>query len=272
MHVGLVIQAILLGILQGLTEFLPISSSAHLILFPWLLGWESIGLDFDVILHGGTLLAVVIYFRRQWKEIGREALGRLIGSRPNPLLSSRLLETLILATLPAAILGAFTSSQIDHHLRNPKLIAGTLSGFALLLAWADRRRPRREVKNIRLVDGLVIGLAQALALMPGVSRSGVTITAALMLGYTRTEAAYFSFLLAAPIISLSIIASTYNLLQLKTSDVALGAPLLVGIICSLVSGFLCIKYFLRFLQRHTYLLFVVYRLLLASFILALLVW
>ncbi len=264
------IQALFLGVLQGLTEFLPISSSAHLILLPWLVGWEAMGLTFDVVLHGGTLLALVIYFREQWKDIGRQFL-RVIMRQEAPS-KSGLLGALVVGTLPAILVGGLFGGVIEDHLRTPGVTVLTLSLFGLFLGWADHQGSQsRGLQSIRLRDGLIVGLAQALALIPGVSRSGVTITVILMLGLNRADAARFSFLLGTPVIALATISRLYLLWGSPSHEAGSFLPLLVGVIFSFVSGFLCIKYLLRFLQSRTYLPFVVYRLLLAAFVFVLLV-
>ena len=264
------IQALFLGVLQGITEFLPISSSAHLILLPWLMGWEAMGLTFDVVVHGGTLLALVIYFRKDWKELGEQFLRFL--KRPSVPPQSGLLGALVVGTLPAILVGALFQGVIEAHLRTPGVTVLTLSLFGLFLGWADHRGSQsRGLESIRLRDGLIVGLAQALALIPGISRSGVTITAILILGLNRADAARFSFLLGTPVIALATISRLYPLLGSSSNETGSFLTLLVGVIFSFVSGFLCIKYLLRFLQTHTYLPFVVYRLLLAASIFALLV-
>ncbi len=264
------IQALFLGILQGITEFLPISSSAHLILLPWLAGWEAMGLTFDVVVHGGTLLALVIYFRQQWKEIGKQFLRVLM--RQSAPSESGLLGAIAVGTLPAILVGGLFGGVIEDHLRTPGVTVLTLSLFGLLLGWADHQGSQsHSLESIRLRDGLIVGLVQALALIPGVSRSGVTITASLMLGLNRADAARFSFLLGTPVIALATISRLYLLWWSGSHAAGSFLPLLVGVIFSSISGFLCIKYLLRFLQTRTYLLFVVYRLLLAVSIFVLLV-
>ena len=264
------IQALFLGVLQGITEFLPISSSAHLILLPWLVGWEAMGLTFDVVVHGGTLLALMIYFREHWKEVGRQFLSFLM--RPSVPPQSGLLGALVVGTLPAILVGGLFQNVIENELRTPAVTVVTLSLFGLLLGLADSKGSQlRDMESIRLRDGLMVGLAQALALIPGVSRSGVTITVILMLGLNRADAARFSFLLGTPVIALATISRLYLLWWSPSNETGSFLTLLVGVIFSFISGFLCIKYLLRFLQTRTYLPFVVYRLLLAVFIFALLV-
>jgi len=269
-------QSIVLGILQGLTEFLPISSSAHLILVPWLLGWKEMGLTFDVALHAGTLLAVVVYFRKDLAELVRSSYLWITGtikrrSAGNPV-SANLALAIVVGTMPAAAVAALAGDEIEYYLRSPIVTVFTLTSFGVLLWLADRRGQHlRSISDIRLLDGLIVGAAQTLALVPGVSRSGITISAALFLGLRRPDSARFSFLLGTPIIILAALKHAYDILRGAEAGFSAG-PFILGIIVSFLSGFLCIKYFLRFLQSRTYLPFVVYRWLLAFCILALLVW
>ena len=258
-------QAALLGILQGATEFLPISSSAHLLLMPWLLGWQPLGLTFDVLIHGGTLAAVIIYFIKDWKDLSRQTLKGIINQSTQ---QSRLLSALVIGTLPAVLVGWLLEGVIVTYLRSPAVVVLTLSGFALVLWWADQRGSQhRELKGIGVRDGLLVGMAQALALVPGVSRSGVTISAALLLGISRADAARFSFLLGTPILLAATLRSVYQLGQAGMGAEHPVLPVVIGVIFSFSSGYLCIRYFLKFLQTRTYRPFVVYRLGLAAFIL-----
>ena len=263
-------QAIFLGILQGFTEFLPISSSAHLILIRGLLQWQPMDLTFDVMLHAGTLLVLLVVFRQQWRQLWGEFLERFRRARPGrrpP--STQLVEALILGTLPALLIGGWFQGRIEEHLRTFTVTLVTLPLFGLLLWWADRvGSQQRDLKSVRRLDGLVVGMAQAVALVPGVSRSGVTITAALFLGLSRADSARFSFLLSAPLLVLAGAGRLFYLWQLHLTLPHLGVPLLFGVTFSFVTGCLCVKYFLRFLTTHTYFPFVIYRLLLAAFILA----
>ncbi len=272
-------QSMVLGVLQGLTEFLPISSSAHLILVPWLLGWKEMGLTFDVALHAGTLLAVVVYFRRDLVELIRGFVAWLkarIHREPQPegsQVSARLALAILIGTLPAAAVAGLAGDEIEYYLRSPLVTVCTLTSFGLLLWLADRRGRRlRSIADISVMDGFIVGAAQTLALMPGVSRSGITITAALFLGLKRADSARFSFLLGTPVIILAALKGAYDVWR-HAGDAGFSAtPFILGIMVSFLSGFLCIKYFLRFLQNRTYLSFVVYRWLLACCILALLLW
>ena len=258
------LQALVLGVLQGTTEFLPISSSAHLLLVPSLLGWLPLGLTFDVLLHSGTLLALLVHFRHDWKEIGvREIFLR----KPGASQQNRLGMTLLIGTLPGALVGVLFENVIEEMLRSPTVTVLPLSCFGLLLWWADRTGAQtRQVTDLSPRDGLIVGMAQALALVPGVSRSGVTMTAALLLGLSRAEAARFSFLLGTPIIALATLSRIQDLWTSGGQDLISLLPFLVGTICSFVSGFLCIEYLMQFLRSRSYFPFVAYRLLLAAFI------
>jgi undecaprenyl-diphosphatase len=270
-------QSIVLGILQGLSEFLPISSSAHLLLLPWLAGWNPMGLDYDVALHFGTLLSVLMYFRRDLLEISRAFVKRIWSAlRPQALSSEeerqvRIAWAIGLGTIPALVVGVLFNDSIEHYLRSPLVTVVTLAGFGLLLLFADRMGKHvRTLEQVLIRDGVIVGIAQTLALVPGVSRSGITITAALFLGFARKDSARFSFLLAAPVVLLAALKSAYDLSQEPQVGWHSAELFGLGIMVSFLSGFLCIKYFLRFLQERTYLPFVVYRLLLACFVLVLL--
>ena len=268
-----VFQALVLGVLQGLTEFLPVSSSGHLLLLPWLAGWQPLGLTFDVMLHVGTLAAVLVYFREDWKQLtlqilrkdsnAKESLGEDVAATPR-------WEVLALATLPAVLVGGLFIGAIGEHLRGPLVVAFNLSLFGLLMAGADQKGSRiSRLEEVGYRQAIWIGLAQALALMPGVSRSGVTITAALLLGMRRLEAARFSFLMATPIIALAAAKSLFDLWTGTGGPDLQIIPLLAGMAAAAFSGWLCIRFFLRFLRTHSLIPFAVYRLLLAALVLAL---
>ena len=261
-------QAAILGVLQGLTEFLPISSSAHLILLPWMAGWPPLGILFDVVIHGGTLLAVLIYFRKDWKSVIDEIFTRLRGHVWWKG-SGSLVDALIVGTTPAVIVALALKDWIEQYARVPKVTIVTLAAFGLLLLWADRRHGERSVSGVTMRDAFLVGLAQSLALVPGVSRSGITITAALFLGFSRRESARFSFLLATPIIALGALDGGL-LLALGEGGGSLHAgAVLAGVLVSFVVGYFCIKYFLQFLRSRSFLPFVIYRLGLAAVILLL---
>lgn len=254
------LQIVVLAIVQGLTEFLPVSSSAHLILVPIISGWQDQGLVFDVAAHVGTLMAVVLYFRR---EISRMTLSWVASVSGKGLdQDAKLAWAVLLGTIPVGLAGLIFKDFIAEHLRSAFVIATTTLVFALLLWWADRngRRQRNEY-SIGWKDILVIGVAQALALIPGTSRSGVTMTAGLMMGLDRQAAARFSFLLSIPVIILA--GGLETLEYLKHADVTDMLPLLSGALISGISAYFCIHYFLKLLERIGMLPFVIYRIILA---------
>ncbi len=255
-----------LALLQGITEFLPISSDAHLILVPRLLGWPDQGLAFDAAVHLGTLAAVIAYFRRELMRMARDWLATLVGGRATP--DARLAWAVLFGTIPAGLAGLLLHKMVEGQLRTPLVIATATLAFGLLLGWADRRGggPRNE-HQLTWRDVAVIGCAQALALIPGTSRSGITITAALFCGLDRTAAARYSFLLSIPIIAAAG--------ALEVGPRLLAAPhgtlglLALGVAISAVSAYLTIHFFLRLLQRIGMMPFVVYRLILGAVLLVL---
>ncbi len=258
------LQAIWLALLQGLTEFLPISSSAHLILMPRLLDWADQGLAFDVAVHVGTLTAVLAYFRADVSRLFAAWLRSLATRRVDS--DARLAWFVLLGTLPVVVFGLLLHDFIETALRSPRVIAVATIGFGLLLWVADwRGMQRRDEHSLRVPDILVIGLAQALALIPGTSRSGITMTAGLALGLTRTAAARFSFLLSIPVIAMAGVYETGKLVQ-QAAAVDWGA-LLLGIAVSAVSAWLCIHFFLKLIERIGMLPFVIYRMLLGAVLL-----
>jgi undecaprenyl-diphosphatase len=270
-----ILQAIILGIVQGATEFIPVSSSAHLIIVPWLFGWTDpalTSLSFDVALHIGTLVAVLVYFAVDWIRLIRafvqSLVQRKIGSDPD----RRLAWLVLLGTLPGAIVGVLAESKIEQlfhtpgtPIRLPAIIAMAviiaILGLALFLA--ERLvRHTRQLNGLSFKDTAIIGLAQALAVFPGVSRSGSTITAGLALGLKREAAARFSFLLSAPIIAGAGLKSLVEVLGGIHSGAIAAAELVlfpVGVIAAAVSGYLCIGFLLRYLQRRSINIFVYYR-------------
>jgi len=267
-------QALALGLVQGATELLPISSSCHLILVPWAADWTYLKNDdefnqtFDVALHLGTLVAVVGYF---WRDVAR-LLGAWIGSLTRRSISGsdeRLAWAVVVATIPAAAAGALGESFIVDHLGEPWQIAILLPFFGLVLLGADRTPERRDLGTVGIKEGLAIGIAQSLALAPGVSRSGITISAARFLGLDRDSAARLSFLLLIP--------TTFGAVLWKgVTDVLLGdlptgwhGPFVVGMLAALASGLLAIVFLLGFVRRHTYAPFVVYRIVIAVVVLGL---
>lgn len=258
------IHIVLLAVVQGLTEFLPISSSAHLILFPKLNGWADQGLAFDVAVHVGTLTAVVWYFRRDIAVILRDGFSSL--AQRKKVGDSNLFWAVGFGTIPVGLAGLLFKDYVETSLRSPLVIAVTTVVFGLLLWWADvqGRRVRSE-HAIGWRDVLVIGIAQAIALIPGTSRSGITMTAGLMMGLTRAAAARFSFLLSIPVI---VLAGGLNTLELiKGIEPVDWTALILGVLFSAVSAYLCIFLFLKMLERIGMLPFVIYRLLLGAVLL-----
>ncbi|MDD2851225.1 MAG: undecaprenyl-diphosphatase UppP [Desulfuromonadaceae bacterium] len=252
-------HAAILGSLQGFAEVLPISSSAHLILLPWLLGWPESGLTFDVALHLGTFLALSLYFRHDIIEMTVSFFDALSARRLNT--SSRRLPFLIVAaTIPAALVGKLFEHQVEDIFRsNPLLIASFLVGFGLLLGVADYfGRKRRTMDALRPSSALYIGLMQCLALLPGVSRSGITITAGLMLGFTRDSAARFSFLLSLPIVAGAALLKTVHLFK-HGIPAGEGMPMLAGIFFSALTGYISVALLLRLVQKQSLSPFVWYR-------------
>ncbi len=263
------VQILTLAIVQGLTEFLPISSSAHLILSPYLFGFADQGLAFDVAVHLGTLIAVITYFRREIAAIIPAWLRSLPPSQAQTP-ESRLGWAVIIGTIPVVLAGLLLKSLIEGELRAPWVIATTTIVFGLLLWWADSKSLRnRHLNDLGVRDALIIGCFQAVALIPGTSRSGITMTAALMLGYTREAAAHFSFLLAIPTILASSLMVTKDLLETDAS--VDWASLGLGVLLSGVAAYLVIRLFLQFIERIGMWPFVIYRLLLGVTIL-LLIW
>jgi len=265
-------QALLLGILQGLTEFLPISSSAHLILLPWFFQWNNPLLDslpFDVALHAGTLLAILWYFWRDWLElIG--GFFRILVNREARDYQERLILYIILATIPAGIAGFLLEKTIESTFRSPGLITLPLVLVSFLMVYAERRnRLSRSLEAISLKDAMVIGLAQAVALLPGVSRSGITITTGLLQGYRREAATRFSFLLSTPAIAGATLLQTRHLFSAGQNDWLLIA---IGFVSSAVVGYLAIAFLMRYLRVHTLNLFVGYRLILAATVIFWIFW
>ena len=256
-------QAFVLGIVQGLTEFLPVSSSGHLFLVRYLLEWPEPGLAFDVSLHVGTLIAVLWYFRREWIEL-TAAAGRLVSQRGARTPEERRVLFLVLATVPAAAAGALLGDLAETVFRHPRITAIALIGLGVVLWLVDRLAPRiRPLATMRWADALAIGLAQACALVPGVSRSGATMTAGRALGFDRSSAAVFSFLMSMPIILAAIVKEAPD--AVRSGDPL--APVVLGVIASMLSGWLAIAVLLRFLATSGYGVFAVYRVLLGVFVL-----
>ena len=257
-----ILEAIILGIVQGLTEFLPISSSGHLILAQWATGWEGElmnSLTFDVALHVGTLTAVLWYFWRDWLKLGKASL-RVLQRKAQPY-EAKLVWYIALATVPAVIAGLTLEHTVETLFRNPLLVAAALAFGSLLMWVADRFAARnRYLSDMTLGHAVLVGIAQAVALVPGISRSGITISAGLAAGYRREDAARFSFLLSTPVIAGAAL--------LKVRDISFQGHAMWGCILGTlgasVVGYLAIRFLIRYLERHSLNIFVWYRLALAA--------
>jgi undecaprenyl-diphosphatase len=248
-------QAVILGLIQGLTEFLPISSSAHLSLAPLLFGWKDPGLAFDVALHFGTLIAVLWYFRKQWAEL-LVAAGQIVTTRRVDTIEKKRVVFLILATIPGAIGGLLLEEKAETVFRAPTLTAIMLIVMGVILWAGDRLSSQvRPLAAMRWVDALLIGLAQVVALVPGVSRSGSTITASRVLRFDRQAAAVFSFLMSMPIIAAAVVMKGSEVLQ----QGGITTPIVAGVFAASISSWLAIAILLRYVSRHSYGIFALYR-------------
>ena len=260
------VQAILLGMLQGLGEFLPISSSGHLVAVPWLLGWPEHGLSFDVALHVGTLAAVLYAFFDDWRRLLAAGFRAALAGRPFADPDSRLLWLLAAASVPGAVAGFLLEERAESVFRSPALVAAAMAVMGIVLFAADRSaRVAGEARAVSPRDAMLIGLAQALALVPGVSRSGATISMALFLGYRREDAARFSFLLATPItVGAAALKSRYLF------EPGQGVAVMAGMVTAAVFGFASIRFLLAYVRTRDYRPFVYYRLLFAALVAAVL--
>jgi undecaprenyl-diphosphatase len=256
-------QAAVLGLVQGLGEFLPISSSAHLVLVPWLFRWPDQGLSFDIALHLGTLTAVIVYYWRDIIMLIKAFVASLFPSSRNwQDNNQRLAWLILLATIPGAIFGKVFEQDVETIFRSPLLIAGTLSVMGLILFVADYYgKKQQSLADMRWWQSLAVGLSQALALIPGVSRSGATITTGLSLGFTRADAARFSFLMSIPIIAGAGLLKAPELLYTTN-----WAPVIVGFVVAALTGFAAIVFMLRYISHRSLALFTWYRLVLAALI------
>jgi undecaprenyl-diphosphatase len=263
-------QAVILAIVQGLTEFLPVSSTAHLYLTSWLLGWKPETLGFDIALHIGTLVAVLIYFFRDWLQIIGQGLGMDFG-RDSELKHNRaLLWLLVIGTIPVGVAGYIFKEQAETTWRNPTVMAAMLILVGVLM-WLGERyfKHERDLSTLNLGDAAVIGLSQALAVVPGTSRSGITITAGLQRNLNRHAAARFSFLLSTPAIAAAAAKDLHDLLKHGGIPAEMRMNYAVGIAVSGIVGFAVIAWFLRFLQRNSLTFFVYYRVIFGIIVLAL---
>lgn len=260
-------QAIVLALVQAFTEFLPVSSTAHLTLFPWFFGWQDPGLSFDVALHAGTLLAVLLYFFKDWLTLTLCGFGMKYPSNASTeevAQHRRLFWYMVIGTIPGGLLGALLEKRIEEHFRTPLVISLSMIVIALVMWWADAKSTRtRPLEQSNMGDAISIGSAQALALCPGVSRSGITITAGLFRGFTREAATRFSFLLSTPLIAGAVVSHLPKLIKMHKAAGGLDLPLstlIISILVSGIAGYLVIAFFLKYLQTHTFKVFVVYRL------------
>ncbi|MGD0360056.1 MAG: undecaprenyl-diphosphatase UppP [Bryobacteraceae bacterium] len=270
-------QVIILAIVQGLTEFLPVSSTAHLYLTSWLLGWQTESLTFDIALHIGTLLAVLIYFARDWVQIIAQGFGMRWGRDDQLERNTGLLWLLAIGSIPVGIAGLLFNKQAEGAWRNPMVIGAMMVGIGILMGIAEYMgRKTRDISGVNFLDAGTIGVAQALAVVPGVSRSGITITAGLFRNINREAAARYSFLLSTPAIGAAAAKAVYDMVRHKALDAA--APggmalshtgLAVGIAVSAITGMLVIAMFLRFLRRRSLWFFVFYRIVFGIMVLAL---
>lgn len=259
-------QALVLGLIQGLTEFLPISSSAHLALAPWFFGWQDPGLAFDVALHFGTLLAVLWFFRKEWAQLIAAVIS-IVQKRRVETVEEKRVIFLILATIPGAIGGLLLEEKAETIFRAQALTATALIMMGVILWAADRfSRMTRDLTTMRWLDAVLIGIAQVVALVPGVSRSGSTITTGRVLGFNRESAAVFSFLMSMPITAAAIVLKGPEVLR----ESGISAPLIIGVLSAALSSWLAIAVLLRYVARHSYGIFALYRVVLGVVVLALL--
>lgn len=261
-----ILEAIVLGIVQGLTEFLPISSTAHLRIVPAFLGWEDPGAAFTAVTQIGTLIAVFVYFRSDIVSLSRAFILSLLERNPYATKDSRMAWWILFGTIPIGVFGLLFKDLIETEFRSLYVISASLIVLALLLLLSEKLGKRdRKLTDLRFLDTILIGVAQALALIPGASRSGTTITAGLLLNLDREDAARFSFLLSIPAITLSGLYQLYQLRDILAGD--FGVALLVAVVVSGIVGYLSIEFLLRYLRSHSTGLFIVYRIVLGVAIL-----
>jgi undecaprenyl-diphosphatase len=263
-------QVVVLALIQGITEFLPISSTAHLALAPWLLGWTDPGLTFDIALHVGTLIAILVYFFRTWLQIIAQAIGVHYGEDDALRRNPGLLWLLAVGSIPIGIFGYIFGKEAENTWRSPFVI-GTMMVVVGILMWVGERAGSRkkDLSAVTFTDSLAIGAAQAIAIIPGTSRSGITITAGLFRNLDRTAAARFSFLLSAPAIGAAAGKALHDLMKHGGIPAGMHTPFALGIVISALSGLAVIALLLRFLQRHTLYFFIYYRIIFGIMVIAL---
>jgi undecaprenyl-diphosphatase len=264
------LQVIVLAVVQGLTEFLPVSSTAHLYLTSWLLGWHTEALDFDISLHIGTLLAVLLYFLRDWLQILAQGFGMHYGRDEELKHNRMMLWLLAIATIPVGVFGYVFKEEAETTWRIPFVMGVMLVAVGVVMWLAERAgRRRRDLSSLNLPDSVVIGLAQALSIVPGTSRSGITISAGLFRDFERPPAARFSFLLSTPAIAAAAGKALYDMHKLGGLHAILNAPFIVGVAVSALTGCAVIAWFLHYLRRSSLRPFVYYRIIFGIIIIAL---
>jgi undecaprenyl-diphosphatase len=265
-----ILQVIVLAVVQGITEFVPISSTAHLYLTSWLLGWHTEALDFDIALHIGTLLAILLYFLRDWLQIVAQGFGMRYGRDEELTRNRTMLWLLAIATIPVGVFGYVFNKQAETTWRNPFVIGFMLVAVGAVMWLAERAgRKRRDLSSLNLPEAVVIGLAQALSIVPGTSRSGITISAGLFNDFDRQSAARFSFLLSAPAIAAAAGKALYDMHKHGGLGAILNAPFIVGVAVSALTGCVVIAWFLHYVRRSSLLPFVYYRIIFGIIVLAL---
>jgi undecaprenyl-diphosphatase len=263
-------QVVVLAVVQAFTEFLPISSTAHLVLIPWIFGWKDPGLTFDVALHAGTLVALLIYFFKDWVQIIGQGIGFNWGQDPQLRQNPSLLWLLAVASVPIGIVGYLFDKQADTTWRQPYLIGAMLVAVGIFIWIADRRRVGdKSMNRVSWGDGIVVGIAQAFAVIPGVSRSGSTIGAGLFRDMNRETAARFSFLLSTPAILAAVLKKAWDIHKAGGVPTDMRVPMALGIVVSGLLGALVIAFFLRYLRRSSLMPFVYYRIVFGIIVIAL---
>lgn len=251
------VQAVALGIVQGLGEFLPVSSSGHLILIPWLFSWKEHTLSFDVMLHAGTLLAVAVYFGKEWKVLLREGLLSIKQKTLKGPPERKLFWFIFVASIPAAVIGKVLEEKAEHIFRSPLIVAAAMGGFAVIFYLIDSLSGKtRALDSLNFKDSVAVGLSQSAAIIPGVSRSGITIACGLMLGLNRQSSARFSFLLSTPIILGATVLKIKDVFIMNSAELFC---VLTGFLVSAAMGFIAISCLMAYVKKHSFTVFVVYR-------------
>jgi undecaprenyl-diphosphatase len=265
-------QVIVLALVQGITEFLPVSSSGHLALIPWFFGWTDPGLTFDIALHAGTLVAVLLFFFRDWVQIVAQGVGLAWGSDAQLKQNRSLLWYLAAASIPAGLFGLLFDRYAEEEWRSPVLIAIMMVLIGIVMWVAERvGKAAKNMAAVTFPDSMLIGASQALAIVPGTSRSGITIATGLFRDLDRPAAARFSFLLSTPIIAGAAASKVFQMVRHGGLPADMRTPFALGVLISAVSGCLVIAFFLKYLQRHTLRVFILYRVLFGILVIALVI-